>query len=249
VFELISDPVAPWLALGFAVVVLVLRSAWFRGRRGERKTRATIRRRLDGSTYRSLHDLTLPTPDGTTQIDHVIVSQFGVFVIETKYLAGWIFGDETSRKWTQVVFGKRFRLQNPLRQNYKHLKAVQILLDLDTRCLHSVVVFVGSAKFKTVMPPNVLRRRQLIRYIKAKTEILLSGEQIDNSIRTLEKHRTTRATRRMHYRSLKKNRRTPSCPRCGSAMVLRTARSGRNSGGQFWGCTSFPRCRATKSAA
>jgi restriction system protein len=246
---LIFEPLLPWLVLGFVVVVLLLRSARFRGRRGERRVRATIRRRLDGSTYRSLHDLTLSTPDGTTQIDHVIVSQFGVFVIETKYLTGWIFGDERSRRWTQVIFRKRYRFQNPLHQNYKHLKAVQTLLDLEPRCLHSVVVFVGNGKFKTAMPPNVLKRRRLIPYIKSKTGILLSDAQVKDSIRTLDEHGTKPATRRTHVRNLRNNARTPTCPRCGSAMVLRTARNGPNSGGQFWGCGGFPRCRATKPAA
>lgn len=33
------------------------------------------------------------------------------------------------------------------------------------------------------------------------------------------------------------------CPKCGSRLVLRTARRGANAGGQFWGCSSFPRCR------
>ncbi len=82
--ELPSEPLLPWLVLGFLVVVFVLRLARSKGRSGELRVRSTIRRRLNGKTYSSLHDLTLPTLDGTTQIDHVIVSQFGVFVIETK---------------------------------------------------------------------------------------------------------------------------------------------------------------------
>lgn len=58
-----------------------------------------------------------------------------------------IFGDERSRKWTQSIYGNNYRFQNPLNQNYRHLKAVQDLLGLGPRCLHSVVVFVGSSRF------------------------------------------------------------------------------------------------------
>ncbi|HEX5397836.1 MAG TPA: DUF2726 domain-containing protein [Verrucomicrobiae bacterium] len=36
----------------------------------------------------------------------------------------------------------------------------------------------------------------------------------------------------------------PSCPKCGSKMVLRTAKSGTNAGGRFWGCSAFPHCRS-----
>jgi very-short-patch-repair endonuclease len=38
---------------------------------------------------------------------------------------------------------------------------------------------------------------------------------------------------------------SPACPKCGAVMALRTAKSGLNAGGQFWGCTSYPRCRTT----
>jgi len=34
-----------------------------------------------------------------------------------------------------------------------------------------------------------------------------------------------------------------ACPKCGSRMVLRTAKRGANAGGKFWGCSSFPKCR------
>ena len=47
---------------------------------------------LDQDKYISFHGIALQTPDGSTQIDHVLISQYGIFVIETKNLTGWIFG-------------------------------------------------------------------------------------------------------------------------------------------------------------
>lgn len=38
----------------------------------------------------------------------------------------------------------------------------------------------------------------------------------------------------------------PQCPRCGSPMVLRTARRGANAGEQFWGCSTYPKCQGTQ---
>lgn len=52
-----------------------------------------MKRELPASIYRSFHDLMLPTRDGMTQIDHVSVSRSGVFVVETKNMGGWIFGE------------------------------------------------------------------------------------------------------------------------------------------------------------
>jgi four helix bundle suffix protein len=39
--------------------------------------------------------------------------------------------------------------------------------------------------------------------------------------------------------------RIPACPACGKPMVLRTAKSGKNEGKQFWGCTGYPECKGT----
>lgn len=38
-----------------------------------------------------------------------------------------------------------------------------------------------------------------------------------------------------------------NCPRCGSAMVKRLARRGRNAGGYFWGCSRYPSCKGTRN--
>jgi hypothetical protein len=79
---------------------------------------------LDEHTYRSINNVTLNARGGTTQIDHVIVSRFGIFVVETKNIDGWIFGDERSAQWTVVRFGRKYRIQNPRRQNYRHTRAI-----------------------------------------------------------------------------------------------------------------------------
>lgn len=42
---------------------------------------------------------------------------------------------------------------------------------------------------------------------------------------------------------------TPSCPKCGSAMVKRTAKKGQNAGEEFWGCSTFPTCRGVRSGS
>ncbi len=40
-----------------------------------------------------------------------------------------------------------------------------------------------------------------------------------------------------------------SCPQCGKDLVLRTARRGSNTGGEFWGCSGYPSCRYTESTS
>ena len=67
---------------------------------GEVLVRKALTNNLPKESWHLLNNVTLKIDNGTTQIDHVLVSRLGVFVIETKHYKGWIFGDEKSREWT-----------------------------------------------------------------------------------------------------------------------------------------------------
>ena len=228
------------LIIGFASGALS-RSAvkgWF----GEAQGALAKRLLLDKDIYTAIHDVTIQTANGTTQIDHVVVSRFGIFVIETKNMKGWIFGDAKSRQWTQSIYGRKYRIQNPLHQNYRHIKALSEFLQISDDKLHSVVMFWGDAKFKTPMPPNV-RTSGYTSYIKSKQVQVFKDEEVKTIISSIESGRLPPgwATRTAHIESLQaRHSSTTTCPRCSSPLVLR-------SGGKFYGCASYPSCRYTRN--
>lgn len=234
------------------LLIGLLKSPWAKGYIGELLVRLFAHWQLDKQIYRRLHNVTLNTPDGTTQIDHVFLSRYGIFVLETKNMSGWIFGSEKQAHWTQKIYKHTFRFQNPLRQNYKHLKAIEATLGLNPEHLHSVVSFVGGSTFKTEMPANVTQGIGFIRYIKSFQHPVFSEAEVNAMLRALQAGRRapTLATRREHVQSL--NRRSDltaerQCPKCGSALLVRTVKSGAKAGHQFWGCSEFPRCRTMQS--
>ena len=189
------------LALAFVVLAGLLRSPRFKGWRGERAVQAAIRRQLNPLIYVDMHNVTLPTADGgSTQIDHLIFSPYGLFVLETKNYQGWIFGTEKQREWTQQIFRKRSRFQNPLRQNYKHVKTLQSLLDIAPEHLHSVIAFVGDCEFKTEMPAHVTRGLGFVDHIQSFTQPVWSPEQMQALLDKLDALRLQpgRATDRRH---------------------------------------------------
>lgn len=200
---------------------------------------------LDPEIYVDINNITIPTSNGTTQIDHVIVSRYGVFVVETKNMGGWIFGDEKNPQWTQSFFGKKYKFQNPLHQNYRHTKALSEFLGIDHDKFISIVMFWGECEFKTSFPPNVMNRGY-VSYIKSYTTSLFSDQEVQEIATVLRDGMLPKswATRRQHVASLK-NRfsSTTSCPKCGNPLVLRTAKSGANAGSPFYGCTKYPACR------
>ena len=200
---------------------------------------------LDGDTYIDVNNVTIPTSNGTTQIDHVIVSRYGIFVVETKNIDGWIFGDEKSPQWTQSLFGKKYKFQNPLRQNYRHIKALSDFLGIKIDRFFSVVMFWGECEFKTPMPPNVMDRGYSA-YIESHIAVLFSNHEVQEIVTAIKSGMLPKswATHRQHVGSLKERLSSSiTCPKCGGALVIRTAKSGAYAGSQFYGCTKFPTCR------
>ncbi|MDO3720663.1 nuclease-related domain-containing protein [Marinobacter sp. chi1] len=169
---------ALWYLLPLAMMAGLIKSPWLKGKFGEFLVNLSARWFLDKSQYHLIKNVTLPSEDGSTQIDHVLISEFGVFVVETKNMKGWIFGGPHQRFWTQKIYRSNHKFQNPLHQNYKHVKTVQTLLGLGDHQMYSVVVFVGGSTFKTPMPENVTQGLGYVRYIKSQRDLVLSQEQV-----------------------------------------------------------------------
>ncbi|MGR5279965.1 NERD domain-containing protein [Photobacterium damselae] len=240
-----------WYLLPLLLIVSVFKSRWLKGIFGEFLVNRLLSK-LPKSDYTLIKDVTLPTSDGTTQVDHIVVSKYGIFVVETKNMKGWIFGSARQKLWTQKIYRHSSKFQNPLHQNYKHIKALETLLGCSADYLYSVIVFIGDSTFKTEMPPNVTYARGSIRYIQQFNKVVFSDKdyaRLTDSINQIKLKRgvITDLKHRNHVKEIVASKVSSNqCPRCGSEMVLRETKRGENIGKQFWGCSTFPKCRAVK---
>jgi hypothetical protein len=180
-----------WFLITVAILVAVVKTPWFKGISGEFIINLSAKLFLDKEQYHLIKNVTLPTEEGSTQIDHIIVSKFGVFVVETKNMKGWIFGNPNQKTWTQKIFKHTSKFQNPLHQNYKHTKNLESLLGLTDQQIHSVIVFVGDSTFKTDMPENVTYGSGYLRYIKSKTQPVLTESEVNEITNKIESSRLT----------------------------------------------------------
>ncbi len=152
---LLTSVLTDWrLIIGFVCglavsgLVFAIVSWWRRGKaqrsgkRGEKMVAKELAR-LKKKDFIVLNDLLLPTvKDKTSQIDHVVVSTRGIFVIETKNHAGRISGSEQSQYWQQHLSSQSRGFYNPVLQNRSHLRAVRRQLPkLDQELFSSMVVF------------------------------------------------------------------------------------------------------------
>ncbi len=195
--ELFSDPLVAF-AFGSTLGFIIGLAAWrlhAAGRRelqnqGESAVRRELSSAFPGAGYYLFNDVTLPYQDGTTQIDHVLVARTGIFVIETKHYSGWIFGDEASRSWTQVIFRVKNRFQNPLHQNAKHARAIRELLDfVSPEDIHPIVVFTGDGEFKTPRPAGVLHLEEIVDHICSFAVEVMSPNRMDFCVGRIETRR------------------------------------------------------------
>ncbi len=179
--DVVAGPIVralvPWaagmvaaIALIF-VLILIARALRPRilGYIGERRVRRVLAT-LNPAHYQVLHDLTLPDRLGSTQIDHIVIAADAIYVIETKCLSGWLFGTAKQEHWTRVRYRSRQQLQNPLRQNYRHLCAVRAVLDLPEAAVRSYVVLAGSAELRSGSVPGVLSLGALRTAFRAQNE-------------------------------------------------------------------------------
>jgi len=203
---------------------------------------------LDSRIYRRVHNIILPSKNGTTQIDHLLVSPYGLFIVETKNKKGWIFGSENEPKWTQTLFKEKYTFQNPLHQTFRQKKVLSEFLGLNESQIHTVVYFVGDCTFKTPLPGNVINSG-IGRYFKKFQNHIFSPQGIEHIVKILEGHiSNSTLTKRDHLQSLRQRHASNTiCPKCGSILIERTANKGPMAGSKFLGCSNYPKCRFTKS--
>jgi hypothetical protein len=226
--------------------------AFLKGFGGELKTRF-INWLFLGENYTIFNNILVSVDEVSTQIDHVIVSKYGIFAVETKDKTGWIFGDEYKPEWTQVIFGKKYHFPNPLRQNYRHTRCLAELLDIEDTKIHSLVIFWGDCEFKTKMPENVIKgglfNGKFKNYVFCKREILLNQEEITRicDCLTEAKNNSGILSGFKHIKNLKERYSSETkCPKCGGDLIKRISSKGENAGQYFLGCSNFPRCKYIK---
>ena len=201
-----------WIILAFvAIGIIKAFKPIIKGKVGELAVAVQVKLYLKDPQYILLNDCTLPDEQaGTTQIDHILLSPYGIFIIETKNYKGWIFGSERQKMWTQKIFKKSYKFQNPLHQNYKHQKVLeQVLADIiGPEYLHSIVVFMPDCEFKTDMPVNVFRGAAWVDYVKNFKEEVIPAMKLKRIQLRIEKEVLDKSwkTNRIHVENLKQRK-------------------------------------------
>lgn len=205
--------------------------------------------KLNKKNYIILNNIMIESNQGTHQIDHIVISKFGIFVIEMKNYYGLIKGDDLKDKWTQYLGKNKYFFKNPIHQNYGHVKALSSMLNIPDNCFIPIVCFSNSANIDVTSKNIVVQIDGLTKLIKKFYKPLIENNLDDIKEIILKSNIVDKEKRRLHVKNIKNKIKLDNdkvknmiCPKCGNELVLR---NGKN--GTFIGCSSYPKCKYTKN--
>jgi hypothetical protein len=242
--------------LVLAIVVLILLIIGItklipsKGQVGEKKMALRLKRLP--KEYVVLNNVIISPFGLPTQIDHVVVSPYGIFVIETKNHKGSIYGGENEQYWTQNIFGEKYKHYNPILQNKTHVNALRKLLQSRFGNLNfiSIIAYTNKATLHVDADSAIVTYvKKVVKQIKKYNVREISDLKVSEIVDCIEFNREfgKQAQKNVVKNARKSKERDRNalfngiCPRCGGELVKRKGKYGN-----FWGCANFPRCKYTK---
>lgn len=213
------------------------------------KSVATILSFLPSDKYKIINDILIKSNGRTIQIDHLVISIYGIFVIETKNYKGWITGSDNSEYWTKNMFGNKYKFYNPIKQNKAHILALNKQLGIRLNNFIPIIAFSNGADLRINTAYNVIYTTQINRLIKEYTDIKFQETDIQKLYEKISQlNIVSPEARKQHISEVRniiatKEQMTQQgiCPRCGHSLVFRSGKYG-----DFFGCSNYPKCRFTK---
>ena len=229
------------LAILFIVLAFILNKNYSKllGKAGEYWVKSELKK-LPKDKYLILNDIMIESDNRTHQIDHIVISDYGIFVIETKQYNGYITGGEYDKNWVKKIGRNIYYFQNPIRQNYGHLVALNNTLKIEFDKLISIVCIPSRARVKVNVKSHVTRIYNLMDTIK-----MYNNPIIENKIEIFEKLKdlniNNRKIRKKHVDYIARNvikDNSNICPSCGHLLIEKNGKYG-----EFIGYSNYPRCK------
>ena len=233
-----------WLLMIFALLSTIFYKK-LSGFMGEFWVKTELNK-LPKDKYVVFNDIFIKSSKGTHQIDHIVISKFGIFVVEMKNYDGLITGDEYKDKWTQHLGRNKYYFNNPIHQNYGHIKALQEVLNLEESNFVSIVCISNRAKVR-VKSKNVVQLDYINDLIKSFEKEIVNTDLVEIKELLETKNIKDKSARKMHVRNIKSNikdkeikEKNMICPKCGNKLIERNGKYG-----EFIGCSNYPKCKYT----
>ena len=244
--EIYSNPIIQVLMISCIIIIITyyLFGSKIIGWSGEHWTKQVLKK-LPKDVYKVLNNIMISNNEKTHQIDHIVVSKYGIFVIETKQYNGYITGGIYDEKWVRHLKKKKIYYTNPIKQNYGHVMSVCELLNLDKEKVFNIVCIPSRATLNIQNNGELTRNDTIVKKILSYNEEIIFD--VDSIINTIEENNIRDKSKRKKYVNELKiehinDNSLSNCPWCGNMLVERNGKRGK-----FIGCSNYPKCRYTRN--
>jgi hypothetical protein len=136
--------------------------------------------KLKQPEYYTLHNILLETGENkTSQIDHIVISVYGIFLIETKHYKGIITGNDKDQFWIQHLGWNQYQFYNPVKQNAGHIRALKkILKDQYIPKYISIICFSSFTNLKATSNTPVIHLSSLLKTIQMYKYKVMKAEDV-----------------------------------------------------------------------
>ena len=173
----------------------------FRGFMGEFWLKLELKK-LPKNKYKLLNDIMIEDEKGTHQIDHIVISKYGIFVIEMKNYYGLIIGNQYKEKWYQYLGKRKYPFHNPMYQNYGHVKALSNALNLNEEVFIPIVCFSNQVKLKVTSNKPVVQVDTINRNILKYTEEIITCNLNELSLKIENMNILDKTKRKEHIKNI-----------------------------------------------
>ncbi|GAC1329987.1 MAG: hypothetical protein NVS9B2_17120 [Steroidobacteraceae bacterium] len=144
-----------WIAVGIAMLLLLAAGYWCVRLYQRHARRRALLARLERVALEAAHQVLVPDGmGGFIHIDHILLTPRGVLVLDTRRVAGLIFGGDQMDDWTVIGRGRRYTFDNPQPALYDRIAAVKALVGEVP--VEGRLLFSNAGKFTKGMPKWVL---------------------------------------------------------------------------------------------
>lgn len=243
IYKILTSPLGWILDIILLIVIIVLEIhlikiiGWF----GEHWVKKELKK-LPKDKYKILNDVMISINDRMPQIDHIVVSEYGIFVIETKQYNGYFTGGKYDKKWVRHGI-KKYYYTNPIRQNYGHVMSICELLNLDKSKVFNIICIPSDAKLKIEHDGELTRYFTIVDKINSYKDKIIDNPDVYYQ-KIKESNITSKKLRKEHdeyVKKLKTDFDDTMCPKCGGKLVER-----KGEYGPFIGCSNYPKCKYTE---
>ena len=205
IIEMIKDN-PKYFTIGLTLLILgILIDIYypkFRGFMGEFWLKLELKK-LPKNKYKLLNDIMIEDEKGTHQIDHIVISKYGIFVIEMKNYYGLIIGNQYKEKWYQYLGKNKYTFHNPMYQNYGHVKALSNALNLNEDLFIPITCFSNQVKLKVTSNKPVVQVGTINRNILKYTEEIITCNLNELSLNIENMNILDKTKRKEHVKNIR----------------------------------------------